>query len=176
MQTSLLNSKQNFSRNFQASSASLQLELGNNFICKLNRHFSWLLPLQNRVYEKQEFNQNFARKNGGSVFSNPSCNFSRDIFRIHPVVMWCFKHFLKHQILFPTSSVFIFFYILFPNVFHFSETLFELIARDGKIGWWHSHYDVVLNGFPFAWETILKFHSPNFSIHWAVASSVDFVL
>lgn len=28
-----------FSRNFQASSASLQLELGNNFICKLNRHF-----------------------------------------------------------------------------------------------------------------------------------------
>lgn len=113
------------------------------------------------VFMWTNFQSRVWSKNVGCLFSNTSCNFSRWHI-LHSASCYVVFQTFRNIHFFSLQALFLYyFYILYPNVFHFSGTLFAL-TRDGKIGWWHSHYIWCLNGFPFVWETILTFHSPTF--------------
>lgn len=101
------------------------------------------------------------------MFSNPSCNFPCDIFRIHPVVLWCFKHF-------ETSNSFS--YKLCFYIFTFCFRMFFIFTKlysNWLEGWKNWLVTQSLwccsKWFSFCMENYFKFHSPNFSIHWTVS-------
>lgn len=176
MRTLLLNSKlQNFFQKFQGRFAFLQLELEN---VSFANWFSIFHDLFFLTTEPCLWKQNSIRilivKTVASCFPTLDATFLVTYFAF--IQLLCGVLTFRNIKFFFLQALFLYFLHSVSECFSFFWNFIWTDWGDGKIGWWHSHYDVVLNGFPFARRTILKFHSPSFSIHWTVASSFDFVL